>query len=107
MDKGGFIGRDALAKVRAQGATRKLCCITLDNPDAVVMGKEPIMDADRVLGYVTSANYGHTIGRGIVYGYLPIDYSRMWEPAWIFSTSANVFPQQLPASLSTIHEAQG
>ena len=38
--------------------------MTLDDPDAVVMGKEPIMDGNRVLGYVTSANYGHSIGRG-------------------------------------------
>ena len=58
MNKGDFIGRDALTEFRAQGNTRQLCCMTLDNPDSVVMGKEPIMDADRFLGYVTSANYG-------------------------------------------------
>ena len=29
-----------------------------------------------MLGYVTSANYGHSIGRGIVYGYLPINYAK-------------------------------
>ena len=33
------------------------------------------MDGQRVLGYVTSANYGHTIGRGIVYGYLPASHA--------------------------------
>ena len=27
------------------------------------------------LGYVTSANYGHSIGRGIAYGYLPTEYA--------------------------------
>ena len=73
MRKGDFIGRDALRDIRARGPERKLCCMTLDNPNAVVMGKEPILDGDRVLGYVTSANYGHSIGRGIVYGYLPVD----------------------------------
>ena len=95
IDKGDFIGRDALGKLRAQGTTRKLCCLTLDNPDAVVMGKEPIMDADRVLGYVTSANYGHTVGRGIVYGYLPIDYSNV-------GTSVDIlyFGERLPASVT-------
>ena len=49
--------------------------MTLDDPNCVVVGKEPILDGDRVLGYATSANYGHSIGRGIVYGYLPIDYA--------------------------------
>ena len=75
LDKGEFIGRDALQRIRAEGVSRRLCCMTLDDPDAVVMGKEPIVDGERVLGYVTSANYGHTIGRGIAYGYLPIDYT--------------------------------
>ena len=75
MQKGDFVGRDALRKRRAQGRTRKLCCMALDAPDAVVMGKEPLMDGDGVLGYVTSANYGHSIGRGIVYGYLPASHA--------------------------------
>ena len=79
MRKGDFIGRDALRQARADGVSRKLCCMTLDDADRVVMGKEPIIDCnaggDRVLGYVTSANYGHSIGRGIVYGYLPAEYA--------------------------------
>jgi glycine cleavage system aminomethyltransferase T len=39
------------------------------------MGKEPIYDraGERVLGYVTSANVGYTVGKSIVYGYLPVE----------------------------------
>ena len=77
MRKGNFIGRDALREVRSNGVKHKLCCITLDNPNAVVTGKEPIVDGDEVLGYVTSANYGHSIGRGIVYGYLPVGHAEV------------------------------
>ena len=77
MGKGDFLGRDELRKIITQGLTRKLCCMTLDDPNAVVMGKEPILDGDRVLGYVTSANYGHSIGLGIAYGYLPTDYAEV------------------------------
>ena len=75
MRKGDFVGKEALGKLRVQGLTRRLCCMTLDDPNCVVVGKEPILDGDRVLGYATSANYGHSIGRGIVYGYLPIDHA--------------------------------
>ena len=79
MRKGDFIGRDALRKVRAEGVRRKLCCMTLDDTNAVVVGKEPILgtnrDGDETLGYVTSANYGHSVGKGIVYGYLPPQYA--------------------------------
>ena len=77
MRKGDFIGRDRLREIRAQGLARRLCCMTLDDPNAVVTGKEPIMDGNRVLGYVTSANYGHSIGRGIVYGYLPTSHTEV------------------------------
>ena len=45
----------------------------LEDPDAVVMGKEPISADRRVVSYVTSANYGYSIGRAIAYGYLPIE----------------------------------
>ena len=75
MRKGDFIGREALREIRARGAERRLCCITLDDPNAVVVGKEPIVDGDKVLGYATSANYGHTVGRGILYGYLPTSHA--------------------------------
>jgi glycine cleavage system aminomethyltransferase T len=40
------------------------------------MGKEPILDGEQVLGYVTSANCGYTVGTGIAYGYLPAAYTR-------------------------------
>lgn len=75
LDKGDFLGREALLRVKDQGIARKLCCMTLDAPGAVVMGKEPLLDGERVLGYVTSANYGYTVGKGILYGYLPLEYA--------------------------------
>ncbi len=77
MRKGDFIGRDALRQLRARGLTRRLCCMTFDDPDSVVVGKEPILDGDRALGYVTSAGYGHSVGRSIAYGYLPIDHAEV------------------------------
>ncbi|MDE0069073.1 MAG: FAD-dependent oxidoreductase [Caldilineaceae bacterium] len=104
MGKDSFIGRDALACLRAQGNTRQLCCMTLDNPAAVVMGKEPIMDGERVLGYVTSANYGHTIGRGIVYGYLPIAFAAIGTTVDIL-----YFGERLPATVAKepLYDPQG
>ncbi|MCY4435997.1 MAG: FAD-dependent oxidoreductase [Chloroflexi bacterium] len=73
LNKGDFIGREALMRSREAGIERRLCCLTLDDPSHVVMGKEPILDGERVLGYVTSANTGYTVGKSIAYGYLPIE----------------------------------
>jgi glycine cleavage system aminomethyltransferase T len=74
-DKGDFLGREALLRRRAEGLRRKLCCLTLKEADAVVLGKEPILAGETRLGYVTSANYGYSVGRFIAYGYLPVEYS--------------------------------
>ena len=43
MKKGEFTGREALRRIRARGVERRLCCMTLDDPAAVVTGKEPIL----------------------------------------------------------------
>jgi glycine cleavage system aminomethyltransferase T/glycine/D-amino acid oxidase-like deaminating enzyme len=70
--KGDFRGRDALQDTsRASG--RRLCCLRFDDPDAVVMGKEPIRHDGRVVGYVTSAGFGYSVGESIAYGYLPLE----------------------------------
>ncbi|GGQ33138.1 FAD-dependent oxidoreductase [Streptomyces mutabilis] len=71
-DKGDFIGKAALERRRAD-VRRKLTCLTIDDPHDVVMGKEPVYDGDRPVGYVTSAAFGYTIGKGIAYAWLPAE----------------------------------
>ncbi|WP_405875229.1 MULTISPECIES: FAD-dependent oxidoreductase [unclassified Streptomyces] len=72
LDKGDFIGKAALERRKAD-VRRKLTCLTIDDPESVVMGKEPVYDGDRAVGYVTSAAYGYTIGKGIAYAWLPAE----------------------------------
>ena len=71
-----FLGRDALLK-RKENVVRKLTCLTLSDASAVVVGKEPVMAGDVCVGYVTSAAYGYTIGRGVAYAWLPIEMSEI------------------------------
>ena len=70
LDKGDFVGRAALLE-RKENVPARLTCLTLDDRRAVVMGKEPVYSGDACVGYVTSAAYGYTIGRGIAYAWLP------------------------------------
>jgi glycine cleavage system T protein len=73
LNKGDFIGREALLQTKEKGLSRKLCCLTFDEPEGMAMGKEPIFSLEgETLGYVTSADYGYSVGKFIVYGYLPI-----------------------------------
>ncbi|MGW1911613.1 GcvT family protein [Streptomyces sp. NPDC002076] len=72
LDKGDFLGKPALER-RKTDVRRRLSCLTIDDPRAVVMGKEPVYDGDRAVGYVTSAAYGYTVGKGIAYAWLPAE----------------------------------
>lgn len=72
LDKEDFIGKAALERRKAD-VRRRLTCLTIDDPQAVVMGKEPVYDGNRPVGYVTSAAYGYTIGKGIAYAWLPAE----------------------------------
>jgi glycine cleavage system T protein len=93
-NKGDFIGKDALLQ-RKEYASRKLCFLTLDDPSAVVMGKEPVIADGKVLGYAASAGYGYSLGRCVVYAYLPLGYA---EPGT--AVTVEYFGQTLAATVT-------
>ncbi|MBW3592143.1 MAG: FAD-dependent oxidoreductase [Actinobacteria bacterium] len=84
LDKPDFIGRDALERRlelhRAKAASPHLAILTLDDPAAVVMGKEPVFSDGHAVGFVTSADYGYTIGRGIAYAWIPDELATEGTP---------------------------
>ncbi|WP_343211995.1 FAD-dependent oxidoreductase (plasmid) [Aliisedimentitalea scapharcae] len=66
---GDFIGRDALARQKADGPDRKLCTfVTLDK--LPLYGGETILQEDTVVSLATSAGFGHSVGQTIIFGYL-------------------------------------
>jgi len=71
LDKGNFIGRDALLKAREAQPETRLACLVLDEPRSVALGSEPVRIAGKVTGRVTSGGYGYTVGRSIAYAYVP------------------------------------
>ncbi|HEY9550419.1 MAG TPA: glycine cleavage T C-terminal barrel domain-containing protein [Kiloniellaceae bacterium] len=76
--KGDFIGRAALEQQKAAGVSRKLCTFTVEGPvegpvDGAmpVFGGETILKDSRVVGLVSSGGFGTTVGKTVLYGYLP------------------------------------
>jgi len=68
---GGFIGRDALLKQRQAGVPRKrLVQFALQDSEPLIYHNEPIWRDGKLLGYITSGMYGHTIGAACGMGYL-------------------------------------
>jgi 4-methylaminobutanoate oxidase (formaldehyde-forming) len=69
---GGFVGEEALQRVRAGGVRRRLACLVLDDRRQAVLGGEPVLADGRVLGRVTSGGIGWSVGASIAYAYLPV-----------------------------------
>ena len=73
LDKGEFVGREALERRRERGLQRRLRCLVLDDPRAVTLGSEPLRIDGAVVGRVTTGGYGFAVDRSIAYGYLPVE----------------------------------
>jgi 4-methylaminobutanoate oxidase (formaldehyde-forming) len=77
LDKGDFVGRDALTNA---DATRRLACLVLAEPRAVALGSEPVRSGGNTVGRVTSGGYGYTVERSIAYAYVPADHVEPGRP---------------------------
>jgi 4-methylaminobutanoate oxidase (formaldehyde-forming) len=74
LNKGDFLGREALLKVKDKGPKWKLCSFTIDAGRPVMLqGSEPILKNDKVIGVTTSGGYGYTVGKTIAYGYISFE----------------------------------
>ncbi|MGB3177101.1 MAG: FAD-dependent oxidoreductase [Albidovulum sp.] len=65
-----FIGRSALQAKAGQALTKRLVGFTLENTDAVLLGRETVLRDGVAVGYLTSGGYGYTIGKSVGYGYV-------------------------------------
>lgn len=71
FEKGPFLGREALLRPKERGVQWTLVCLAIDAGDAFPWGSEPVLDDDRVVGYVRSGGYGPTVGTTLALAYLP------------------------------------
>jgi len=68
-----FIGRRAAAEEKERGGERKLITLAVAAHDADAIGDEPIWHDGRVVGWVTSGGYGHSVQQSIALGYVNND----------------------------------
>ena len=73
LEKGGFLGWDAVAPLAPDGGDSRLACLVLDDPLAVALGNEPVKDGTDVVGRVTSGGVGYSLELSIAYAWLPVD----------------------------------
>jgi 4-methylaminobutanoate oxidase (formaldehyde-forming) len=66
-----FIGREALLKQKSQGKlTKRLLQFALEDSEPLLYHNEPIYRDGRLVGYTSSAAYGHALGRAVALGYV-------------------------------------
>jgi len=77
-----FIGYDAIAKQKETGAhlKKRLVQFVLEDPEIMLYHHEPIMCNDQCVGYLSSGNYGHTLGASVGLGYVkqPEAFNQAW-----------------------------
>ncbi len=77
LDKGEFIGREALVRQKQEGLTRKLCTLVLDGDQFTqIYSGEVIYHAGKTISRVRSGGYGYTLKKNILYAYLPMEFAK-------------------------------
>jgi 4-methylaminobutanoate oxidase (formaldehyde-forming) len=77
LDKGDFIGKEALVRQKQAGLTRKLCTLVLDGDQFMqIYGGEAVYHDGKVVARVRSGGYGYTLKKNILYAYLPVQLAK-------------------------------
>lgn len=71
--KGDFIGRDAVLRKKETGLKRRMMQFRLLDPEPLLFHNEAILRDGKIVGTVTSGNYGHFLGGAIGMGYVPCE----------------------------------
>ncbi|UVK45902.1 FAD-dependent oxidoreductase [Mesorhizobium sp. AR07] len=69
--KGDFIGRDAVLRKKEAGLSRRLVQFRLADPQPLLFHNEAILRDGKIVGPITSGNYGHHLGGAVGLGYVP------------------------------------
>jgi aminomethyltransferase len=69
LDKGDFVGRDALRAIKESGLRRRFVGLELDGR-AIARHGYRILDAGNPVGEVTSGTFSFTLGRAVAMGYV-------------------------------------
>ena len=69
--KGDFIGREAVLRKEQAGLDRRIMQFRLKDREPLMFHNEAIVRDGRIVGPVTSGNYGHFLGAAVGLGYVP------------------------------------
>ncbi len=108
VDKGSdFIGREAVMARKESGPKNRLVQFRLTDPEPLLFHNEPIVRDGEYVGYLSSGNYGHTLGGAIGLGYVPCEGEK---PADVLASTYEIdvcgVKVQAEASLKPMYDAK-
>jgi 4-methylaminobutanoate oxidase (formaldehyde-forming) len=105
---GGFIGKEAVLRKKAEGPLRKrLIQVLVRDPEALLYHAEPVLRDGRPVGYVRSASYGHTLGGAVGLAMVeshdaPVDARWLEAATWEVDIAGTRYPAT--ASLRPLYD---
>ena len=109
LDKtGGFIGKEAIVaqKDSKSWMRKRLVQFLLQDPEAMLYHHEPILRNGKLVGHLTSGNYGHTLGGSVGLGYVECDQGVSLDYIKSGEFEIDVAGKRIPAkaSLSALYD---
>ncbi len=112
MDKSiPFIGHDAIARQKDSKShlNKRLVQFVLKDPEPLFYHHEPIVMNGQCVGYLTSGNYGHTLGASVGLGYVkssdPVTADWLASQQWQIDVGGQMFDAE--ASLRAAYDPAG
>ncbi|HXI68473.1 MAG TPA: FAD-dependent oxidoreductase, partial [Steroidobacteraceae bacterium] len=98
---GGFVGLEALERQREEGLRRRLVALALERTDRMLYHNEPIWRNGELVGRISSAMYGHSVGAPLGLGYVASGGARAGAE-WIAAGryEVEVADERIPARVS-------
>ncbi|MDH3715634.1 MAG: FAD-dependent oxidoreductase [Gammaproteobacteria bacterium] len=106
-----FIGRDAILRQKEQRThmRKRLVQFLLKDPEALLYHHEPILRDGDTVGFLTSGNYGHTLGGSVGLGYVKhageVSADYITGGSWEIEVAGVPIPAQ--ASLRALYDPGG
>ena len=70
-EKPNFIGRDAVMRKKETGLNTRMVQFKLTDSEPLLYHNEPVIRDGKIVGYLSSGNYGHHLGAAVGLGYVP------------------------------------
>ena len=103
-----FIGRDAMQQQKESRSFmhKRLVQFLLQDPDVTLYHHEPILRDGKIVGHLTSGDYGHTLGGAVGLGYVEVEaeVTREYIEAGVFEIDVAGVRVPATASLGAMYD---